>query len=134
MLKRFKSITAKEMTNADNHSVLNQHLKSFSENDLDGVLADYSSDAVLFIPADRSGVLRIKPFFKLLRICKAGASFSMGQQCVDGDYAYILWSAETADNSYEPLPTPSWSGRADRGAILCRQDHPEAQRPPPRLS
>ena len=25
----------------------------------------------------------------------------MRKQCVEGDYAYILWSAETADNSYE---------------------------------
>ena len=25
----------------------------------------------------------------------------MRQQWVEGDYAYILWSAETADNSYE---------------------------------
>ena len=30
--------------------VVDQHLKSFGENDLDGVLADYSSDAVLFVP------------------------------------------------------------------------------------
>ena len=35
--------------------VVNQHLKCFGEHDLDGVLADYSSDAVLFIP---SGPLR----------------------------------------------------------------------------
>src|SRR5713101_7522968 len=30
--------------------VLDQHLKCFSDNDLDGVVADYSSDAVLFVP------------------------------------------------------------------------------------
>jgi ketosteroid isomerase-like protein len=30
--------------------VLDQHLKCFYENDLDGVVADYSSDAVLFVP------------------------------------------------------------------------------------
>jgi hypothetical protein len=32
---------------------------------------------------------------------KPGASFSMKQQSVEGDYAYILWIAETADNVYE---------------------------------
>jgi hypothetical protein len=32
------------------NDVLDQHLKCFGENDLDGVLADYSSDAVFFIP------------------------------------------------------------------------------------
>ena len=54
--------------------------------------------------ADRSGDLRRSSlFFRLFfaEFAKPGASFSMRQQYVDGDYAYILWSAETADNSYE---------------------------------
>jgi len=84
--------------------VLDQHLKCFSENDLDGVLADYTLDAVLFVP-DRplKGPDAIKPFFQAFfaEFAKPGASFSMHQRYVEGDYAYILWSAETADNSYE---------------------------------
>jgi len=32
---------------------------------------------------------------------KSGATFQMKQQLVEGDYAYILWTAETADNAYE---------------------------------
>jgi ketosteroid isomerase-like protein len=86
------------------NDVLDQHLKSFGDNDLNGVLADYSLDAVLFIPGGSlKGPDAIKPFFQALlsEFRKPGASFSMRQQCVDGDYAYILWSAETADNSYE---------------------------------
>ena len=84
--------------------VLDQHLKSFGKNDLEGVLADYSTDAVLFIPGrSLKGPNAIRPFFQALlaEFAKPGATFSMRQQCVDGDYAYILWSAETADNSYE---------------------------------
>jgi ketosteroid isomerase-like protein len=84
--------------------VLDQHLKCFYENDLEGVLAAYSSDAVLFIPGrPLKGPDAIKPFFQALlsEFAKPGASFSMREQCVEGDYAYILWSAETADNSYE---------------------------------
>jgi ketosteroid isomerase-like protein len=90
------------MTTTDD--VLDRHLKCFSENDLDGVLADYTSDAVLFV---LDGPLRgpdaIKPFFQAFfaEFAKPGASFSMHQRYVEGDYAYILWSAETADNSYE---------------------------------
>ena len=38
------------------NDVLAQHLKRSGENDLDGVLADYSSDAVLFVP----GRLRLR--------------------------------------------------------------------------
>jgi len=84
--------------------VVNQHLKCFGERDLDGVLADYSSDAVLFIPGGPlRGPAAIKPFFQALvsEFSKPGATFSMRQQYSEGDYAYILWSAETADNSYE---------------------------------
>ena len=84
--------------------VLDQHLKSFYDNDLDGVLADYSSDAVLFTPGrPLKGPDAIKPFFQafLSEFAKPGASFSMREQSVEGDYAYILWTAETADNSYE---------------------------------
>ena len=33
--------------------VLDHHLKCFGENDIDGILADYSTDAVLFISTDR---------------------------------------------------------------------------------
>jgi hypothetical protein len=45
----------------------------------------------------------MKPIFQALfsEFAKPGASFAMHQQYVDGDYAYILWSAETADNVYE---------------------------------
>jgi ketosteroid isomerase-like protein len=84
--------------------VVDQHMKCFAKRDLDGVLADYSSDAVLFIPGrPLKGLGEITPFFQafLAEFAKPGASFSMQQQSADGEYAYILWSAETADNSYE---------------------------------
>lgn len=32
---------------------------------------------------------------------KPGASFDMKKQIVEGETAYIVWSAETADNVYE---------------------------------
>ncbi len=69
------------------NDVLDQHLKSFRENDLDGVLADYSSDAVLFTPGrPLKGLDAIKPFFQafLSEFAKPGASFSMREQCVRG--------------------------------------------------
>jgi ketosteroid isomerase-like protein len=84
--------------------VIDQHLRSFYEQDLDGLLADYTSDAVLFIPEGRlRGSAAIKPFFEgfLSEFAKPGSSFSMRQQMVAGEYAYISWTAETADNWYE---------------------------------
>lgn len=89
------------------NEVLNQHLKAFSENSLEGALADYSSDAVLFIPGKSlKGPDKIRPFFQTLlsEFAKPGASFSLRQQCVEGEDAYILWSAETADNCYDAAP------------------------------
>jgi ketosteroid isomerase-like protein len=84
--------------------VLDRHLKSFAEYNIDGVLADYSSDAVLFTPTGPlKGPDAIKPLFQALvsEFAKPGSSFTMQQRCIEGDHAYILWTAETADNSYE---------------------------------
>jgi ketosteroid isomerase-like protein len=84
--------------------VLDRHLKSFAEHNVDGVLADYSSDAILFTPTGPlKGPDAIKPLFQALvsEFAKPGSSFTMQQRCIEGDHAYILWSAETADNSYE---------------------------------
>jgi ketosteroid isomerase-like protein len=84
--------------------VLDHHLKCFGEGDLTGILSDYAPGAVLFTP---DGPLRgsdaIRPLFRAMfaEFGKPGAAFSMKRQVVEGDYAYILWSAETADNVYE---------------------------------
>jgi ketosteroid isomerase-like protein len=84
--------------------VLDHHLKCFGENDVDGILADYSPDAILFMPTGPlKGLNAIKPLFEGLvaEFAKPGSWFAMQQRYVDGDYAYILWRAETADNWYE---------------------------------
>lgn len=84
--------------------VLDRHLKSFAEYDLEGVLADYSSDAVLFVAAGPlKGPDAIKPLFQSLvsEFAKPGSSFTMQRRCIEGEHAFILWTAETADNSYE---------------------------------
>ena len=45
----------------------------------------------------------IRPLFQAMitEFAKSSATFSMKQQFVEGDYAYILWTAETEDNVYE---------------------------------
>ena len=92
------------MRTVSTSDVLDRHLKCFAEYDLEGVLADYSSDAVLFVPTGPlKGPDAIRPLFEGLisEFAKPGSSFTMQQRCVDGDHAYILWTAETADDSYE---------------------------------
>jgi hypothetical protein len=86
------------------NDVLNHHLSSFAERDVDGVLTDYSSDAVLFSPAGPfKGPDAIRPVFQTLvsEFAKPGSSFTLLLRSIEGDYAYIIWTAETADNSYE---------------------------------
>ncbi len=84
--------------------VLEHHLKSFGEGNLKGILSDYAPGAVLFTPqGPLRGVDAISPLFQALvaEFAKPGATFSLRHQSVEGDYAYILWTAETADNVYE---------------------------------
>jgi ketosteroid isomerase-like protein len=67
------------LSTADVHD---QHLRCFGENDLEGVLADYSSDAVLFVPGEPlKGPDAIKPFFQAFfsEFAKPSASLSMRQ-------------------------------------------------------
>jgi ketosteroid isomerase-like protein len=84
--------------------VLDHHLKSFAEYDVDGAVADYASDAVLFVPSGPlKGPEAIRTLFEVLiaEFAKPGSSFTMQLRSVEGDHAYILWTAETEDNSYE---------------------------------
>jgi len=94
--------TTKEM--ALTKEVVERHLKSFGKGDLTGILSDYAPGAVLFTPdGPLRGADAIRPLFQAMiaEFGKPGATFSMKQYFVEGDYAYILWTAETADNVYE---------------------------------
>jgi ketosteroid isomerase-like protein len=89
---------------ATSSDVLDHHLKCFGESDLAGIMTDYSSDAVLFMPSGPfKGPEAIASVLKtfMTEFSKPGSSFSLQQKSVEGDYVYILWSGETADNSYE---------------------------------
>jgi ketosteroid isomerase-like protein len=85
-------------------TLLNNHLTCFGARDLNGVLADYTSDSVFFT-ADGPliGVKAIRPFFERLmaEFAHPGARFELTHQSVNGDHAYIVWNADTPDNRYE---------------------------------
>jgi ureidoacrylate peracid hydrolase len=84
--------------------VLSHHFKCFADRDLDGIMADYSADALFFTP---DGALRgaeaIRGVFeKLFReFAKPGASVTSKKRLVEGEYVYSVFTAETPDNSYE---------------------------------
>ena len=89
---------------ASTKDVVDHHLQCFGEGDLKGILSDYAPGAVLFTPGGPlRGADAMRPLYQAMiaEFGKPGAVFSMRQQSVDGDYGYILWTAETADNVYE---------------------------------
>ncbi len=89
---------------ASTQQVLDHHLQAARGGDLNGILEDYTDGSIVITP---DGVRRsrneMSEFFSTLfaEFAKPGMSFSMDQQVVDGEIAYIRWSAETADNVYE---------------------------------
>ena len=95
--------------------VIDHHLECFGRGDLEGILADYSPTAVMLTP---TGVLHgpaaMRAVFQgiFTEFGQAGTSFSMTHRSIDGEYAYLLWSAETADNVYE-LGTDTFVVRND---------------------
>lgn len=84
--------------------VLDHHLKGFADRDIEAVLADYAPDAVFLGP---DGALRgpnaIRRVFEkfFAEFAKPGVSFTRKQRLIEGEYAHLVWSSETADNSYE---------------------------------
>jgi ketosteroid isomerase-like protein len=96
--------TREDRSMASTKSVIDHHLKCFGEGDLNGILSDYAPDAVLFtVAGPLKGEAAIRPLFQAMiaEFGKPGAVFNLKQQIIKADYAYILWTAETADNVYE---------------------------------
>jgi ketosteroid isomerase-like protein len=84
--------------------VLAHHLECLGRLDLAGIMADYSDDAILFTPDGLSrGSAALRQFYAALfeEFAKPGMSSELLRQEVSGDIAYIVWTAETADNRFE---------------------------------
>ena len=98
------SVERKNGITAATEEILTHHLNCFGKGDLGGIMADYNDESRLFTP---DGMLRgseaIRRFFIRLfeEFAKPGMSFEMIRREVNGDAAYIVWKAETADNHYE---------------------------------
>lgn len=85
-------------------AVLDHHLEAFGEQDLSGILDDYTDDSVLVTQMGTfRGLDEIRGLFEELfaEFSHPGATISMDERLVEGDIAYIVWHAETPDNEYE---------------------------------
>ena len=119
--------------------VIDDHLKRFAERDLDGILADYAPDAVLFTPAGPFKGAAIRALLDALirEFAKPGATFDLRHMAAEGDVGYILWTAETADNRYD-LATDTFVVRDGRieaqsfaGTIVAKRARPVDAAPAP---
>ena len=85
-------------------AVLDHHLQCLGAGDLEDLLSDYAPDAVLFTQmGSLRGVDALKGLFTGLfaEFAKPTSAIDTKVLTVDGDYAYTVWSADTADNVYE---------------------------------
>lgn len=120
--------------------VITNHLERFGARDLDGILADYAADAVLFTPeGPLKGMDEIRGLFKqmIAEFEQPGANFTLRRLSADGDHGFIVWTAETAEQVYE-LGTDTFFVREGRievqsfaGKITRKR---EAERPVSALS
>jgi ketosteroid isomerase-like protein len=89
---------------AATQDVFAHHLECFGKLDLAGTMADYTDASRFFTP---DGLLRgseaIRRFFAVMfkEFEKPGMSFELLRQEISGDTAYIVGTAETADNRFE---------------------------------
>ena len=84
--------------------ILDHHLQAFGAGDLSGILEDYIDESIIITPDTvLRGPKQIASLFEAFfaEFAKPGTSFAMRQRTIEGETAYIVWSAETADNVYE---------------------------------
>jgi ketosteroid isomerase-like protein len=85
--------------------ILNRHLEAFSEQDLDMMLSTYADDAVLLNEEHAfRGREEIAGEFERLFSEFSGVDMSENGRILtktEGQYAYIVWCAETPDKIYE---------------------------------
>lgn len=97
-------------------SIVERHLRSFLDRDLDRLMADYTDDSVLFtIDGKLEGRAPIRRLMAGLfaEFAAPGACFELRCQNVAGDVAHIVWTGETPANRYE-FATDTFVVRGDK--------------------
>jgi ketosteroid isomerase-like protein len=85
-------------------AIFDHHLQCFGTCNLEGIIEDYTDDSVLLTP---QGAIRgreaLRGFFTMAfaEFSKPGTTFAIKAAMVEGDCAFVVWDAETADNKYE---------------------------------
>ena len=87
------------------------HLQAFGVGNVDAIMADYSEDAVLITPdGTLKGYAQIRSLFEQIfatMFPPDSTSLTLVRQVVEGDIAYILWSASSS-HYHAPLGTDTF--------------------------
>ncbi len=89
---------------SDTDTVLDHHLDAFAGQDLEEIMVDYAEDSTV---VTNLGVYRgldgIEELFVGLfdEFSQDGTTLEVDDTIVEGDFAYLLWHAETPDQVYE---------------------------------
>lgn len=89
---------------ADTESVLDHHLETFGEQDIEGVMEDYTDESVVVTNMGTfRGQEEIEGLFENLfaEFSNGDSSITMDEQLTEGEFGYIVWHAETPENVYE---------------------------------
>ncbi|MBS1597435.1 MAG: nuclear transport factor 2 family protein [Bacteroidetes bacterium] len=88
-----------EITLSDvSKNILDHHLSSFLDSDLQAVMSDYTNESILITQAATYvGLQEIETFFVNLldHFPKQQSSFELYQMVVKGELGYIVWKAKT---------------------------------------
>lgn len=85
-------------------SVLEHHLTAFAEQDLTGIMEDYSDESVIVTNMGTvRGLDEIEGLFDdfFAEFSQEGATIEVEQETVEDEFAYIVWRGESPDNVYE---------------------------------
>ena len=103
LLSCLLSIGVAQADQLQTEQTLTHHLESFGAGDIPAIMSDYADNAVVFLP---NGILKgkaeITGLFDALvaEFGQEGVVFNLKHSAVDDEVAYIIWNAETPNNSY----------------------------------
>lgn len=93
-----------EIAMSTTESVLDHHLETFGEQDIEGTMEDYTDESVVVTNMGTfRGLREIEGLFEDLfsEFSSGESSMTMDEQLVEDEFGYIVWNAETPENVYE---------------------------------
>lgn len=93
-----KNASSAAIDEARTKEVFDHHMKAFGENDLEGIMADYTDESVLITPdATYSGLDEIRKGFEgaFKMFPKDSTTMEVAKTIIKNDVAYVIWSAKT---------------------------------------